>query len=186
MVKKNLVLLIIGIVLIGSGFAVLANYTSIMQERHPNLEVFFEGELQQAQLSSTPINLLQEEDVTVTILSPSNQMFFSLTGPDDSTLEETVFFGSLSHHLEAKSNGTHIINFGNMDTHSIDVIAILSEQPINDEEFVLSMASSFLAGSFLIFAGMLIVFASIVILVVKKIRSENNSTKLKDDHNKTK
>ncbi len=179
MVKKTLVLLVIGIILSGSGYVVLINYTSIIQEKYPELVVFFDGELKQAQLSSTPIDLFEGEDIIVTILSPGNQMFFSLTGPDNSTLEEATFFASLSYNLIAKSNGTYTINVGNMDAHDANVMGVFSEQPINDDEFILSITTAIITSSFLILIGVVIVFASIIILVLKKVRSKNNSKKIK-------
>lgn len=178
MVKKILVMLIIGIILTGSGYAVLLNYASIIQEKYPELVVFFDGELKQGQYSSTPIYLFQGEDIIVTILSANNQIFFSLTGPDNSTLEETLFFASLSHHLVAKSNGTYTINVGNLNTNSADVMGILTEQPIDDEEFMLSFTPAFIAASFLVLIGVVVVFTSIIILVLKKVRSKNNSKKI--------
>ena len=174
MSKKNLVLLIIGITLLASGSAILVNYTSILEEKYPDLIVFFEGELKQAELSSTPVELLQGDEITITILSPTNEMFFSLTGPEDSTLEEVVFFESLSHRLIAKTNGTYTIDVGNMDTHTAQVMGLLSEQLISDDEFVLSIGVSILAASFLILIGMLIVIAGIIILVINKVRAKAN------------
>ena len=174
MSKKNLVLLIIGITFLGSGSAILVNYTSIIEEKYPDLTVFFEGELKQAELFSTPIDLLQGDGITITVLSPTNEMFFSLTGPDDSTLEEIVFFESLSHRLIAKTNGTYTINVGNMDTHTAQVTGLLSEQPINDEEFVLSSSVSIFGASFLILIGILLIITSIIILVINKVRAKAN------------
>jgi len=174
MVKKNIILLIVGIVLTGSGYAVLFSNTSIIQEKYPELVVFFDGELEQGQYSSMPIDLFEGEDIIVTILSPDTQMFFSLTGPDNSTLEEIAFHASLSHNLVAQSNGTYTINVGNLDTHSADVMGILSEQPISDDEFFLSFTSTLIAASFVIFIGVVIVIVSIIILVLKKIRSKKN------------
>lgn len=179
MSKKIFVLLIIGSTLLGSGFAILINYSSIIEEKYPDVIVFFEGELKQAELSSTPIELLQGEEITITILSPTNELFFSLTGPDSSTLEEAVFFETLSHHLVAKINGTYTIDVGNMDTHTAQVMGLISEQPISDDEFILSSGVSILAASFLILIGVLIVIVSIIFLVLKKIRSKNNSKKIR-------
>lgn len=179
MSKKIFIVLIIGVILIVSGSAILGNYANIMQDKYPNVIIFFDGELQQAELSSTPIYLYQGEEIIITILSPKNQMFFSLTGPDASTLEEAVFFGSLSHHLVANVNGTYTIDFGNMDTHTANVMGVFSEQPITDDEFFTNIASSMLAALFLILIGVGVVIVSIIILVLKKIRSKNNSKKIR-------
>jgi uncharacterized membrane protein len=173
MVKKILVMLIIGVILIGSGYAVLFSSTSIVQEKHPDLVVFFDGELKQGQYSSMQIDLFEGEDIIVTILSADTQMLFSITGPDNSTLEEIIFFESLSHNLEAKLNGTYTINVANMDTSSADVMGMLSEQSISDDEF-LSMTTPLIAASFLVFTGIVIVIVSIIILVLKKILSKKN------------
>ena len=174
MSKKNFVLLIIGATLLGSGFAILINYTSIIEEKYPDVIVFFEGELKQAELSSTPIELLQGDEITITILSPTNEMFFSLTEPEGSTLEEIVFFESLSHQLTAKTNGTYTIDVGNMDTHTAQVMGLLSEQPISDDEFVLSSSISIFTASFLILLGILLVITSIIILAINKARAKAN------------
>ena len=178
MSKKIFVLLIIGTTFLGSGFSILINYASIIEEKYPDVIVFFEGELKQAELSSTPIELSQGEEITITILSPTNELFFSLTGPDSSTLEEAVFFETLSHSLVANTNGTHTIDVGNMDTHTAQVMGLLSEQPINDDELVLSSSVSILAASFLILIGVVIVIVSIAILVLSKIRAKNNPKKI--------
>jgi len=174
MVKKILVMLVIGTILTGSGYALLFNYASIIEEKYPELVVFFDEELKPGQYSATSVVLFEGEDIIVTILSPDTQMLFSLTGPDNSTLEEIAFYESLSHYLEAKSNGTYTINVANFDTNSADVMGIFTEQQISDDEFFLSMTSTLLAASFLILVGIVIVFVSIIILVFKKIRSKKN------------
>ena len=179
MVKKTLIMLIIGIILTGSGYAVLFSNASFIQEKYPELIVFFDGELKQAQYSSMPIYLFEGEDIIVTILSPNTQMLFSLTGPDNSTLEEIPFYASLSHNLEAKSNGTYTINIANLDTSSADVMGIFSELPISDDEFFLSITNTVVTASVLILIGVVIVIVSIIILVLKKVRSKNNSKKIK-------
>ena len=179
MTKKNFVLLIIGVILVGSGLSILIYHFNIMEEKYPEVIVFFDGNLKQEQLSSTPIVLSQGEEVIITILSPNNQIFFSLTGPDSSTLEEIVFFASLSHKLVAKTNGTYTIDVGNMETDTAYVMGLISDQPITDDELVLSIGFSILGGSFLILIGVLIVIVSIIILVLKKIRSKNNSKKIR-------
>lgn len=164
--------LIIGIILLGSGAAILNNSSNIIAEKYPDLIVFFEGELKHSELSSTPITLIQGEEIVITILSPTNEIFFSLTGPEDSTLEEVVFLDSLSHRLVAKTNGTYTIGVGNIDTHPAQVMGLLSENAINDDEFVLSSGVTILAASFLILIGILLVIVSIIILVIIKIRTK--------------
>lgn len=177
MIKKILVLFIIGIILIGTGYAILFNSAGALQEKNPELVIFFDGELKKTQLTSMSIDLFEGEDIIVTVLSPDTQMFFSLTGPDNSTLEEIAFFASLSYNLEAKSNGTYTVNVGNIDNRDAYVIGIFSEQPIHDDEFFLSLSDSIVTASFLILIGFMIVVASIIILVLKKIRSKNKSKK---------
>lgn len=169
MSKKFFMLLIVGIIFLGSGTVILINNSNIIAEKYPDLTVFFDGELKQAELSSTPITLLQGENVVITILSPTNEMFFSLTGPDDSTLDEIVFLDSLSHRLIAKTNGTYTIGVGNMDTHPAQVMGLLTDQPIEEDEFILSSGILIIAASFLILIGILLIFIFIIIIVLKKI-----------------
>lgn len=179
MSKKNIfILLIIGIVLLGIGFAEIFHYTNTIVEKYPDLIIFFDDKLEEGQLSSTPINLLPGEDVIITILSPKNQMYFSLTGPDGSTLEETAFFGSMSHHLEAKTNGTYTIDVGNMDTHTGNMMGLLSAHPISDDEFFTSSAILLATASFFIIIGFVMVIASVVILALKT-RSKKNPKNIK-------
>jgi hypothetical protein len=177
MSKKIFVLFIIGVILMGSGSSVLIYHLNIMEEKYPDVIIFFDGNLKQEQLSSTPIVFSQGDEIIITILSPNNQIFFSLTGPDSSTLEETVFFGSLSHHLVAETNGTYTIGVGNMKTDTAYVMGLISDQPFSDDELILSIGFSILGGSLLILIGVVIVIVFIIILVLKKIRSKNNSKK---------
>jgi uncharacterized membrane protein len=178
MSKIFLVLFIIGITLLGIGSAVLVHYAGTMEEKYSDMVIFFDGELKQAQLSSTPIDLLRGDELTITILGPAERIFFSLTGPDNSTLHETIFSDVLSHQFVAKSNGTYFMNVGNMDTQTINVMGLLTEKPVSDNEFILSIGSSMLAASFIILIGVMIVFVSIIILVLKKFRSKNNSKQI--------
>jgi len=176
--------MIIGAILLSSGFAILINFTSIVEERYPDVAVFFDGNLKQTELSSTSIDLLEGNAITITILSPENQMFFSLMGPDGSTLEEAVFFETVSHSIVAKSNGTYTIDIGNMDSHTAQVMGLISEQPINVEEFILSNSVSIIAASFLMFVGMVLVIVIFLLFVLKKIRANNNPKKSKSDISK--
>jgi uncharacterized membrane protein len=183
MSKKILVLLIIGITLLGTGVAILVYNASEMEKKYPDLILFFNGELKQKQSSSTPIDLFEGENVVITVISPTNKIFFSLTGPDNEILEKTVFSESLSHHLAAKTNGTYTVEVGNMETHAVNVIGALTDKPISNDEFVSSITGVMIAGSFLILIGFIIFIASIVILILKKIRSKNNS-KIANDFKK--
>jgi hypothetical protein len=58
-------------------------------------------------------------------------------------------------------------------------MGLISEQPINVEEFILSNSVSIIAASFLILVGMVLVIVNFLLFVLKKIRANNNKTKVK-------
>lgn len=178
MSKKIFILLLIGFVFLGSGFALLFHFTISIEEKYPGLIIFLDGELEQAQLLSTPIDLLEKDEITVTLTSSSDSVFFSLSGPDESILYETLFSQSLSFPFVSNSTGTHIINVGNMESHPIKVNGFITEKPVIIDDFVLSVTSGFVAASILLLIGVIVIILSLVILVLKKIFSKNNSKKI--------
>jgi uncharacterized membrane protein len=178
--KKILVLLILGCVLLGVGIAVVIYNENYLTEKYPELEVFFDGELSESQMSSTPIDLLQGDSLTVTVISNthSHRVLFSLDGPDDSRITEIFFTDYLSFPLVANSTGMYVINIGNTDPQSLTITGFITDKPVMDEEFIKTMQSTFMISSIVSFLGIILIILSILILSIQKIRSKKRIKKI--------
>lgn len=171
MSKIFFILLIIGGVFLASGYSLLFYFTSNFEEKYPDLVIFLDAELEQAQLSSTPIDLLEKDELTITLVSPADNIFFSLIGPDGTKLYETIFSQTLSFPFVANSTGTYTINVGNMYLQTTSVDGFITEKPVIIDEFILNIGSGTIASSILILIGVILVILSFVILAVKIINN---------------
>jgi len=180
MLKFLFILLILGVVLLVVGFAVIIDQNNNLFEKHPDLVIFFDGELDEAQLVSTPLNLTKGDNLTISIASyvRSHKIFFALDGPNESRLIETIFSDYISYPVLANSTGIYTISIGNVDTQNVQVTGFVTERPVFDEEFIKSIGSVYGNSSMLITVGGIMIILSVIILIFQKLRSKNKFKKI--------
>jgi len=180
MLKILFILLILGVVLLGIGFTVIIDQNNKLFEKHPDLVIFFDGELGEAQLVTTPLNLTKGDNLTITITSfvHLHKIFFALDGPNESRLTETIFSDYISYTVLANSTGIYTINIGNVDIQNAHVVGFVTERPVFDDEFIRSIGSAYVNSSMLIYVGGIMIILSVIILIFQKLLSKNKFKKI--------
>jgi len=174
--KVYLILLIIGGLFFVFGIANFGYYTNYLIEEHPDL-IFLMNEIQIPGNSQFSTQLALDEGVkqTVTVIvHPNpNPVFFSINRPDNSVASEIIFNDLLSYPFSTNSSGIYTITIGNMGTSNILVSSFITENPVIDTKFILSITSNLIISSITILVGPLLLIVGIGIFVYQRKYSKS-------------
>jgi len=158
------------------GIANLGYYTNYLIEKYPDL-IFLMNEIQipgNNQFSTQlELDAGEKQTVTVVVNPDTNSIFFSINRPDNSVVVETIFNDLLSYSFSTNSSGIYTINIGNMGSNYVLVSSFITENPVIDTEFVLSITSNLIISSVTILVGPLLLIVGLGIFVYQRKHSKS-------------
>ena len=109
----------------------------ILLEKYPDLQIIYSGQLDPQQQITTPINVTEGEQITISILTDSkNPLFFYIEGVNQEIIVENIFSEKFSFPFLTNQSGTHIIGVGNMGNTPLQIDNYVSENPILETEVI--------------------------------------------------